>query len=65
MAKKINDYQKIFLTLVSPYMALTNKEIDDLAQAFDEIEKFISEEFYNHPDIYENKINQAKDKFVF
>ena len=46
-------------------MALTNKEIDDLAQAFDEIEKFISEEFYNHPDIYENKINQAKDKFVF
>jgi len=46
-------------------MALTGKNYDELADALSEIENFIAQEFYEAPEIYEEKIDSAKGRFVF
>jgi hypothetical protein len=63
--EKINDYRNGILNLISPYMALTGREYDELADTLTEIEGFIGQEFYNYPDIYEDKIYKAKERFIF
>lgn len=61
--EKILDYKKLFLNLISPYLAITGKGFDDLPDGLSEIEKFIADEFAKFPDLFEEKIKEAKDRF--
>lgn len=63
--EKINEYKKLFLNLIPPYMAITEKDFHDLADALMELEAFIGEQFSEFPDTFEEKIKEAKDRFIF
>jgi hypothetical protein len=63
--EKENEYLKIITNLIAPYMALKDYSYDDLALGITDIERYIALEFRDFPDIYANKIKDAKDRFIF
>lgn len=63
--EKEQEYLKLITNLIAPYMAIKNYSFDELALGLTDIERYIAQQFHDFPDIQENKIKDAKDRFVF
>jgi hypothetical protein len=63
--QKEQEYLKIITNLIAPYLALKDYSYDDLALGITDIERHIALQFHDFPEIYENKIKDAKDRFIF
>lgn len=63
--KKIQGYKNLITNLITPYMAITDRELMDLPDVLKELSENIKKEFEEFPEIFSDKIQAAKEKFIF
>jgi hypothetical protein len=63
--KKIEEYLNLITSLIPPYMAITERGINEISAVFNELKDIMESEYIISPYILEDKIQKARERFIF